>query len=271
VSKPGFASEKVMRNYLNALLIDEEECQTVAEPDDAQLRPVAKLLEKVNVIERPVQPTMAEQVAEQVKAAKVAAKIKSKQNKVARAKPAQLQTTTTTRTVAVERAIEPAKSIVQEKAYRKGEFQALFFDVAGLTVAVPLTELGGIHNMGELNNLPGKPDWFMGVRLHREQKLNVVNTAKWVMPEKYDNDLENNIDYQYIIMLDDSPWGLACEKLVNTITLNQDDVKWRENAGRRPWLAGLIKERMCALLDVSALIKLLGKGQNSLDDLIPAS
>jgi purine-binding chemotaxis protein CheW len=257
VSKSGFASEKVMRNYLDALLVDEEEQLVVTEPDEAQLRPVAKLLEKVNVIEQPAKPQM------EAKQDVATYKLQGATERVEVPDPIVVAQT------AGKPKVQAPKAVVEEKEYRKGEFQALFFNVAGLTVAVPLTELGGIHNMGELNNLPGKPDWFMGVRLHREEKLNVVNTAKWVMPEKYDIELENSIEYQYIIMLDNSAWGLACEKLVNTVTLSQDDVKWREHAGRRPWLAGLIKERMCALLDVSALIKLLEKGQSSLDELIP--
>ena len=257
MSKPSFASEKVMRNYLDALLIDEEEANSPSAPVkdevDNKLKPVAKLLEKVNVMEQG-------KVAEQVKAPTPP----SQPTTPPPVKPA-IATPTT-----VQPSLQARKAKVEQKApeklYRQGEFQALFFDVAGLTVAVPLTELGGIHNMGKLNSLIGKPDWFMGVMVHREHKLNVVNTAKWVMPEKYDIDLENSIEYQYIIMLDNSTWGLACEKLVNTVTLKQEDVKWKEHSGRRPWLAGLIKERMCALLDVSALIEMLEQGLSTQDE-----
>jgi purine-binding chemotaxis protein CheW len=99
--------------------------------------------------------------------------------------------------------------------------------------------------------------------LYREQKINVVDTARWVMPEKYDHELAEKLNYQYVIMLGNSHWGLACDTLVNTIALEQDDVKWRETEGKRPWLAGLIKQHMCALLDVDALIALLAKGMNS--------
>lgn len=257
MSKPSFASEKVMRNYLNALLIDEEEGAVQSAPlkDDVepQLKPVAKLLEKVNVIEQP------EPVAKATPQAKapIQAPVKAPAPKPQAPAPA----------IRTQKGGGKDKTpAVPDKLYRQGEFQALFFDVAGLTVAVPLTELGGIHNMGKLNSLIGKPDWFMGVMVHREQKLNIVNTAKWVMPEKYDIDLENSIEYQYIIMLDNSNWGLACEKLINTVTLNQDDVKWKEQSGRRPWLAGLIKERMCALLDVSALIEMLNNGLSTQDE-----
>jgi purine-binding chemotaxis protein CheW len=61
-------------------------------------------------------------------------------------------------------------------------------------------------------------------------------------------------------MLGDSGWGLACEELVNTVTLQTDDVKWRDMDGKRPWLAGMVKEKMCAMLDVKQLIKMLNKG-----------
>ena len=37
-------------------------------------------------------------------------------------------------------------------------------------MAVPLTELGGIHNLEKVGPLFGKPDWFQGVMLHREEK-----------------------------------------------------------------------------------------------------
>ncbi|PKI14930.1 chemotaxis protein CheW [Colwellia sp. 12G3] len=155
---------------------------------------------------------------------------------------------------------QPAE--LKEKSYRQGDFQAMFFDVAGLTIAVPLIELGGIHKVDKMTSLMGKPDWFKGVMLYREEKINVVDTALWVMPEKCDETLKNSLNYQYIIMLNDSPWGLMAEHLVDTVVLSQDEVKWLDSSNKRPWLAGLVKEKMCALLDVSALIQLLDKGSN---------
>lgn len=151
---------------------------------------------------------------------------------------------------------------LKEKSYRDGDFQAMFFDVAGLTIAVPLIELGGIHKVDKTNSLMGKPDWFKGVMLYRNEKINVVDTALWVMPEKCDEALKDSLNYQYIIMLNNSPWGLMAENLIDTVVLRQDEVKWLDAGNKRPWLAGLVKEKMCALLDVSALIQLLDKGSD---------
>lgn len=149
-----------------------------------------------------------------------------------------------------------------QKGYRQGDFQAMFFEVAGLTIAVPLIELGGIHKVDKTSSLMGKPDWFKGVMLYRDEKINVVDTALWVMPEKCDQALKDSLNYQYIIMLNDSSWGLMAEHLVDTVVLSQDEVKWLDSSEKRPWLAGLVKEKMCALLDVSALIELLNKGSD---------
>lgn len=166
--------------------------------------------------------------------------------------------------VQVEVTPEPAQPAVEaEEQIPEEPFQALFFEVAGLVLAVPLQELGGIHNLSEVNSLFGKPEWFKGVMLNREKKLNVVDSARWVMPEKFDQQMEQSLEYKYLITLGKSEWGLAAEKLVETESIHPDAVKWRSKPGKRPWLYGTIKEKMCALLHVSDLIAMLEQGINA--------
>jgi purine-binding chemotaxis protein CheW len=161
---------------------------------------------------------------------------------------------------------EPPPPVDSMQDYQQGDFQALFFSVAGLKLAVPLKSLGGIHQWKEPNTIFGKPDWYLGIMSNREEKLNVVDTARWVMPEKYSPELAESLTYKYLIMLGESNWGLACEALVTTEGLSPDDVQWRkEKHGKRPWLAGVVREKMCAILDVDALVTMLEKGLNSQD------
>ncbi|XOV79245.1 MAG: chemotaxis protein CheW [Aestuariibacter sp.] len=233
-----FANEDVMEEYLSALLTEE----ALGADDQVHKQTVARLLEPVAKEKVPAPDTVLEEV--------IAPEV------VVPAKPE----------VAVEPETQaagaPPEEVIGSRVI-EGRFQALFFNVAGLTLAVPLTELGGIHNLEKPGPLFGKPDWFMGVMLHREEKLNVVDTARWVMPEKCNEILEDSLKYKYLIMLDDSGWGLACEELVNTVNLVSEDVKWRDVGGKRPWLAGMVKEKMCAMLDVKQLIAMLNKGLNS--------
>ncbi|WP_237158828.1 chemotaxis protein CheW [Shewanella khirikhana] len=140
------------------------------------------------------------------------------------------------------------------------EFQVLFFKVAGLTLAVPLVSLGGIVKVDRINQIFGRPNWFLGVQTHRDSQLNLVDTCAWVMPEKYDEELAQSVNYQYLVLLEDSNWGLACETLVNSVRIKQSEVNWRTTAGKRPWLAGVVKEQMCGILNVQALIQMLNAG-----------
>ncbi len=146
-----------------------------------------------------------------------------------------------------------------QSTQRDIDFQVLYFDVNGVTFAVPLDELGGIHRTAEMNHLIGRPDWYLGLQTSREAQLDVVDTAKWVMPEKLTGDSHQEA-YQYIVMLGESMWGLASTQLMGTESLNPEMVRWRETAGKRPWLAGMVKEKMCALIHVEALIAMLNAG-----------
>ena len=250
MSKHLFANEKVMKQYLGALLQEEPEIE------QCELSPVAKLLEQVKEPESELEDTGLPVVVATEPQESVSEVIEEQPSKLAQ----DLEVTENTSIIKEQTTIE---SVSAREAYQEGEFQALFFEVAGLTLAVPLKSLGGIHQLGEVNQLFGKPKWFKGVMLNREEKLNVIDTARWVMPEKFTPELEDALDYQYLITLGDSNWGLLAEKLVNNLTLKPEDIKWRTADGKRPWLAGGIKEKMCALIDVENLNRLLEQGLDS--------
>ncbi|MDE1334434.1 chemotaxis protein CheW [Vibrio aestuarianus] len=146
-----------------------------------------------------------------------------------------------------------------QSTQRTQDFQVLYFEVNGVTFAVPLDELGGIHRMGSLNHLIGRPAWYLGLQTNKDNQLDVVDTAKWVMAEKLHDDSYKE-GYQYIVMLGESMWGLASTQLMGTELLSTEKVRWRELAGKRPWLAGMVKEKMCALIHVEALIAMLNAG-----------
>ncbi|WP_413110687.1 chemotaxis protein CheW [Thaumasiovibrio sp. DFM-14] len=139
------------------------------------------------------------------------------------------------------------------------EVQLLYFEVCGVMFAVPLAELGGIHRMASLNTLPAKPAWYLGLYLSRDQQFDIVDTACWAMPDML-NGLDYKEKYGYIVMLGSSRWGLACEQLHGTQTVLPNMIRWREHAGKRPWLAGMVKDKMCALIHVEALIAMLDAG-----------
>ncbi|NIY84823.1 chemotaxis protein CheW [Vibrio hepatarius] len=159
----------------------------------------------------------------------------------------------------VETQPQEASEEAWQSIARSERFQVLYFDVNGVLFAVPLDELGGIHRLGELNHLIGRPAWYLGLQTSRDAQLDVVDTAKWVMSEKIKDDAYKDA-YEYVVMLGESMWGLASTQLKGTEALEPETVRWREKAGKRPWLAGMVKEKMCALIHVDALIAMLNAG-----------
>jgi len=136
-------------------------------------------------------------------------------------------------------------------------FQALLFEVDGLQLAIPLIELGGIFQMQTLNKIPGKPRWLMGMLVKSEMNYQCVNTALWMAPEKYSESQAEQLAYRYAVQLGKTAWVLACSNVQSTHELNYDDIQWRDQGKKRPWLAGMIKQKMCALIDANQLIGLL--------------
>lgn len=140
--------------------------------------------------------------------------------------------------------------------WAQGRFECLMFTVGGLSLAVPLIELGNISPLtDELTPLFGQIDWFMGLLPTRTGKLRTVDTAKIVMPERYREDCREK--YRFVISIAGMDWGLAVDDVSTAISLSPDDVKWRSQRSKRPWLAGTLVAQMCAVLDIQQLAFLL--------------
>lgn len=139
-------------------------------------------------------------------------------------------------------------------------FECLLFDVAGLTLAVPLVCLGSIYPLAGHDLIPlfGQPDWFLGILPGQNGNLKVLDTARWVMPERYRDDYREGL--QYVISVQGYEWGLAVHQVSRSVRLDPSEVKWRSQRQQRPWLAGTVIDQMCALLDVSALAELIASG-----------
>jgi len=140
--------------------------------------------------------------------------------------------------------------------WAQSRFDVLLFKVSGLTLAVPLVSLGQIQPLtDELTPLFGQADWFMGLQPTPAGKIRTVNTAKFVMPERYDERFLQTA--KYVVSINGVPWGLAVDSVNQPIRLMPDDVKWRGNRSNRPWLAGTVKDHMCALLDIPRIGQML--------------
>ncbi len=160
---------------------------------------------------------------------------------------------------AVEVAPKPVVAAYPEWA--QGQFQCLMFQVAGLTLALPLAKLYGVlpWDAEAVTELPNHQPWFLGLRTHLDHKVKLIDVANVVLPVERRAGLPavDSGRLGKIILIDEGRWGLACDDVAEVITLSSSDVKWRSQAGSRPWLAGTVIEQMCVLIDTEAFAAML--------------
>ena len=156
----------------------------------------------------------------------------------------------------VEEKIVPVVAhLTDQDSWSSQGVECLIFSVCGLKLAVPLLFLGGVHEVekDDVKPLMGQPKWYLGVLPTDESNLQVIDTSNFIMPEKEQNLSE--LGYKYLIQLEKTPWAIACQSIDDTVRLEASEIKWRGDRGKRAWLAGTVIEKMCALVDVSGLLK----------------
>jgi len=147
--------------------------------------------------------------------------------------------------------------------WAQARFQVLLFEVAGLTLAVPLTKLKGVvRNEHGLTEMPGHSGLFLGITPYQGVQSKVVDTARFVLSQDRVAQLgEDSADRaEHLVVIDEGRWSLACSKIGDVIELESGQVKWRSAAGKRLWLAGTVIDQMCALLDIDELTQQLTDG-----------
>ncbi len=154
-------------------------------------------------------------------------------------------------------------NLQQVPVWAEQEFQCLMFHVVGISLAVPLIKLNGVIPWNEnLTPMPGHSNAFMGLLRHLGKNVKVMDTAHVILPPDQMQQLASSEErIKKIILMDEGRWGLACDDVGEVITLTHSDVRWRTAAGKRPWLAGTISERLCALLDTDVLSEQLSEGK----------
>lgn len=167
-------------------------------------------------------------------------------------------------TVAAEPpAVAPASPAAPASPYpdwARDDFQCLLFQVAGLTLALPLARLNGVlpWDADAVTPMPNHQPRFLGLREHLGQQVKLIDLAQVVLPADRRAALPPaEARCGKVILIDGGRWGLVCDAVDEVVTLAPADVKWRGRAGSRPWLAGTVIERMCALIDTEAFADML--------------
>jgi len=163
---------------------------------------------------------------------------------------------------AVPDASRPDVSRIAQPDWAQNTFQCLSFQVAGVTLAAPLEKLNGIVELAEeITELPGYAPWVVGLLPNRGQNVQVVDIAQIIMPDEgRATSVPISERMKFIILLEDGKFGMAVDSISQVLNLEPDEVRWRSEQSKRPWLAGTVIEKMCALLEIDLLCQQLEAG-----------
>lgn len=146
--------------------------------------------------------------------------------------------------------------------WAQAPFQCMTFQVGALKLAAPLEKLNGIVQWDDsITELPGYAPWFLGLLTTRGENVQVVDIAQIVIPPERRMDLPKARDrVKFVVLMEQGGWGIAVDSLSEVITLAPGEVRWSGENRKRQWLAGMVKERMSALLELDHLHAELAAG-----------
>ena len=142
-------------------------------------------------------------------------------------------------------------------------FSCLSFKVAGLKLAVPARFIRSMEvlelepvNVASNDENDSVNGIVLGTALIPQADQNLVampvlNTAKVVMPERYDVSMTES--YRHVLTFHHCAWALAIDVSGGEIQLSSKQIRWRSAHTRREWLAGTVVDKMCALIDIDVL------------------
>lgn len=144
-------------------------------------------------------------------------------------------------------------SILPPPEWSETSFQYLFFSVSEMALAAPLTSLREIvkYDSRLLRKLPGQPLWSQGIIDHRGEIINLVDPGTIIMTD-YHHDATR--PYRYIILTDIPAIGFLCHDIDDMSRLDPENIRWYQNRTKRPWLAGIHKQRLCTVIDIQRLL-----------------
>lgn len=132
-------------------------------------------------------------------------------------------------------------------------FQALLFEVNGLSLALPLDQLDGIEKwpVAPLPKIADKPAHYLGLLSRPGLHTQVVDPSAVLQSE-----VNQSQPPRYILLVDNKRWGLAVTSVKKVLTIEAADCKWRQ-PGQRPWFAGTILSGLTHVLELPSLLKAL--------------
>lgn len=139
-----------------------------------------------------------------------------------------------------------------------GSFNCLMVDVGNISLAIAAEKVLGTMAWEHHSSDPTVP--ILDTLVSPDgQLITIIDVARVVLPRDQwpRNRGKDNGGMSPLVLVADGQFGLLVDRLNGEKTIVSQEVTWRSEATRRPWLAGTSKSLACAVLDVDALLGLM--------------
>jgi len=130
-------------------------------------------------------------------------------------------------------AVSPVEQLAQGNMYQ-------LIQAAGLKLGIQFSEI--TQAVDQENAIVEN-----GMLFHNEKKLAIVDIAAMIRP---DNKSTENKQY---LLIESRLIAIACQQILNMEKIVKEIVCWRNKDSQRRWLAGTVKQKGVALLDLAEL------------------
>jgi len=146
--------------------------------------------------------------------------------------------------VAIDSSISPRKATGRRdrfiKRVSRKNLRCLRVTIGGLTVFIPTQMIGDIKKtQNELVPSKWLPSWIYEYKVDDDEPIQVINTQKLLFNGLKSQRLDLSKPV-YVILIDDSAWGIACDSVGTLSTIEANQITWRSKQTRRRWLAGTV-------------------------------
>ncbi len=124
----------------------------------------------------------------------------------------------------------------------------------GLKLAIPFEQFEGHIKLSNVTlSLDNDRDWILGDFTSSTMRTHVVDTAQMLFGDNYD---ALNSNYNEMLVLEGKHWSIVFDKVIKTQNILLSDVTENPSPQFRPWLTGTYMPEKCALVNVSAMVKM---------------
>ena len=142
-------------------------------------------------------------------------------------------------------------ALPEEAAALGAEINCILLDMHGLKLAVPFDKVEGALQLEDLSLMLDGPDWIIGRFGADPAWTRIVDTARWLIPERYKPEYSK---YSEVIILKGRRWALACDELVKSVRIRTAEINFHKDKQHRSWLLGTYMPERCAILDIEQLL-----------------